>query len=256
MRAKLHGSRKLGPSIDPLPPTHGVYQLDVVRERRRPGIVSELGLHASVLLRYSVRITHILLVAITAVLSSCGSLEASPGPTTPIAEPSDATAAANTPLVPDARFERAAREICFEAVGVLDRQLPLVLQDRRRDDMAYLIFGDGTVAVECMLQIGRDGAFHDQGVVASTPATGEAQIAITRVSNLEPDGRLLTGLVKAPISSLWITRTGGDRVSASVRDGQFAAWWLTGGPPTAIFGTDSKGVEVKRITDPSLLRGG
>ena len=166
----------------------------------------------------------------------------------PIAPPVDASGTALQPLPPDPAFEEAGRRVCLVGgeLGNHVQLMPLALQDQRRDDMAYLVYADGGVVVECLLE--RRGLEYQMHAGSSGPVPEPAQaLAVDGTATIREDGFIVTGAAPAPVAAVVVQRDDGVQVQAKVAAGRFVAWWTTGGQATTVIGYAADGREVTRV---------
>jgi hypothetical protein len=180
-----------------------------------------------------------------------------PAPT-PIANQPVGDGWALSPLEPVDGFAEAARARCLADMAA-DPALPLVVQDQRRDDLAALLFADGTEEVEIVVERLPDGSFACGGGGGGDAGQIDGlDLGITSWTNVGDDAMdawLVTGYVTDRATDVRITLQDGREIAASVGTGRFVAMWQ--GPDTmmSLRALDAGGGEVARVDDEFGLGG-
>lgn len=71
----------------------------------------------------------------------------------------------------------------------------------------------------------------------------------------EPASSTVTGLVGQDVSDVTMVLEGGERITATVANGWFLAWWPSGVPATAEEVTTSSGTATRQIYNPARKSG-
>jgi hypothetical protein len=135
-----------------------------------------------------------------------------------------------TPASPILRVE--AERLCWEATG--DGLEPItVIQDQRGPDVAAFLFVGANDSVTCVVFRGPDRLFRAQGLtyVGSLLPSG-VEVAVSGIDCGPPT--TLEGTVPEGTETLTVVTQVGLRVTASVADGRFLAWWPGRDNPVAL----------------------
>ena len=163
------------------------------------------------------------------------------------------------PLAPDPAFEAAARNQCLADFGA-DASIPLIIQDRRRDDLAALYFESPAEVVELLVRRNGDGTFRcESGGGGSPPFVRGVALAVTSWTNIgdeTSDAWLISGHVDPRATRVVLRLADGLAIEASVGPGRFVAWWETPRELVLVAALDGTGREIARVDDPLELGGG
>lgn len=168
--------------------------------------------------------------------------------------------AIRSPLPPDPLFTRLAAGLCFTDEVPPAGTAPL-LQDRREQNAALVLFVPASGALACLLERGEG---NNVAVVAELSEQAEIhgpQVVATAWLSLEPGGMLI-GRVEDGIRSVQIELDNAAVLDASLADRFFAVWWTDDAIPRSARGFDVTGRPVDSedlsymTSTPNRLRSG
>ena len=120
-----------------------------------------------------------------------------------------------------------------------------ILGERRGDFAAFLVADGGNVSM-CIA----DDDFSVAGSAEAAPLRRSETISLLGGGGVvDPeDLRYVFGRVADEVRGVTVVADDGVRVTASVSDGYFAAWWPTVGAPATVTATDEAGAVLATLT--------
>jgi hypothetical protein len=162
------------------------------------------------------------------------------------------------PLEPDPAFAAAARAECLTQM-VADPNMPLVVHDQRRADLAAFRF-EGTTEYLVQLVERRGNTFIcSEGGGGGLPGISGVALTITDwqiIGEGEAEGWMVSGYVDPNATQVRIRRVAGPELLASVGGGRFVAFWIGPSDVSSMTAFDRTGREIARVDDPMELGGG
>lgn len=154
------------------------------------------------------------------------------------------------PLPHDAEFAEAGRELCLPELGV-DPNLPLVVQDRREAESAWMMFADRAVVATCQVERAADGIRLLSWVLSdrwtSEGARGSGGLTIHQ--GLAADATTWNSAQGVVPSGASVVRVvvDGSAVDAVIGQDLYSVTWPGGKVPTVLAALSADGIEIARI---------
>lgn len=139
--------------------------------------------------------------------------------------------------------------LCLDTLSEMRGQFrpiaPRPILGERRGNVAAFLVADGSNVSMCIA----DDDFSVAGSAEAAPLRGSETISLLGGGVVDPeDLRYVFGRVADEVRGVTVVADDGVRVTASVRDGYFVAWWPTAGAPATVTATDEAGVVLATLT--------
>jgi hypothetical protein len=160
------------------------------------------------------------------------------------------------PVPPDVEHEAARQCRLTPAPGFVDEigSRQVAVTDLRGMSLVLVVFADGAGATGCAVDVRRDGSmragfFRVAGDPAEDLDTGGVSLwALQYPEAGGADRTIAVGRAGDAVATVRIEFDADPPVTASLRDGWYAAWWRGGRRPSAIRAVDDAGTTTGRVS--------